>query len=214
MYTPDLDKLLTAGSRYADEHADYVIEPHQLDDVVAPTGRIVGCDPLIASDESEPFMVDVPPGRYPLRAWVAVLHKEGVETQRRVAALQLVVRDEPATRWELALVAGQDVSELGPDEYFGYGVDCGCGTLADVAAVNALAEWDYERVEDAYIPAQLPLKPVPGLIAAVIDETTGANVVTVGSGWGDGAYPTFVGYTEAGAVATLVTDFMVVPTAG
>jgi uncharacterized protein DUF4241 len=56
---------------------------------------------------------------YRLRAWVAVLHKDGAEWQRRVAALQLVIRDEPAARWEPALLAGQDASALDAGSFFG-----------------------------------------------------------------------------------------------
>ena len=210
-YFPDLDLLLNAGARYADEHAVYVIEQHPLDDVVLPTGQVVGCDPLVNADAALPFTVVVPAGRYPLRAWVAVLYQHGTEWQRRVAALQLAVRDDPVVRWEPALVAGQDVSALGEDPYFGYPVDAGTGTLADLVAIRALATWSYQRTEDVYIPAQFPETPVPGAIGAVTDEPSGANVVTVGSGWGDGVYPTFAGYAASGDVATFVTDFMVLP---
>jgi hypothetical protein len=52
---------------------------------------------------------------------------------------------------------------------------------------------------------------VPGAAGAVTDEPSGANVILVSSGWGDGAYPTFVGYAAAGEVSSFVTDFMVVP---
>ena len=71
-YTPDLDRLLTPGARFADEHATYVMEVHPVGDVVLPTGRVVGCDP-VACPEDEPFTVGVAPGRYPARAWVAVV---------------------------------------------------------------------------------------------------------------------------------------------
>jgi hypothetical protein len=209
-YAPDLTRLLTPGARYADKHDEYLIEPHPVGDVTFPTGEVVGCDPLTA-DDAEPFTVGVAPGAYPLRAWVAVLYRDGAEQQRRVAALQLVICDEPAVRWEPALVAGNDPSVLGENEFFGYGVDAGTGTLADVTAVRALAGWEYERVEDVYIPAGIPLAPVPGVAGAVTDEPTGANVILVSSGWGDGAYPTFVGYAAPGEVSSFVTDFMVVP---
>jgi hypothetical protein len=79
----------------------YVIEQHSLDEVVLPTGQVVGCDPLVNPDAA-PFTVTVPAGKYPLRAWVAVLYQRGTEWQRRIAALQLVVRDDPAARWEPA----------------------------------------------------------------------------------------------------------------
>lgn len=189
-----------------------MIEAHSLDPVVLPTGQVVGCDPLVFADSQAPFTVTVQPGSYPLRAWVAVLYKDAaVEWQRRVAALQLVVRDESAVRWEPALTDGQDPAKLGEDEYFGYGVDAGTGTLADLVAVRALAGWDFEQIDDVFIPAQLPVTPVPGAICAITDAATAANVVTVSSGWGDGVYPTFIGYTAGGEVQSFVTNFMVVP---
>jgi Protein of unknown function (DUF4241) len=78
-------------------------------------------------------------------------------------------------------------------------------------AVRALAGWEYEQVENVYIAAQLPEWPVPGAAGAVTDEPSGANVILVSSGWGDGAYPTFIGYAATGEVSSFVTDFMVVP---
>ncbi len=210
-YCPDLDQMLNAGARYIDGHAQYVIEPHPAGEVTLPTGQVVGCDPLAHSGDAPPFTVTVSPGKYPLRAWVAVLCRGDSERDRRVAALQLIVRDEPAARWPPALVEGQDPATLGEDEYFGYPVDAGTGTLADLAAVQALATWDYQQLEDVYIPAQLPGTPVPGLVAATTDNRTGANVITVTSGWGDGQYPTFTGYTAEGHISSFVTDFLVVP---
>lgn len=209
-YQPDLQRLLTPGARFHDDPYDYVIEPHRLDDVVLPTGAVVACDPLVFAT-TEPFGATVAPGRYGLVAWVAVLSKDGAEHQRRNAALQLVIRDEPAVRWELALQAGQDAAELGDKEFFGFAVDAGCGTLCDRATTAALEGWDEDRIDEVLVPVDLPLTPVPGLGPAVVDEATGANLVLVTSGWGDGVYPTFVGLTADGAVASFVIDFQVVP---
>ena len=65
---------------------------------------------------------------------MAVLHRDGAEWQRRVAALELVIKDTAAATWAMALTADQDMATLGADEIFCYGVDSGTGTLADVAA--------------------------------------------------------------------------------
>ena len=191
----------------------YVIEQYLVDDVVLPTGQVAGCNPLVNADEAPPFTVVVWAGRYPLRAWVAVLYQRGTEWQRRAAALQLAVRDDRAVRWEPALVAGQDPSALGEDAYFGYPVDAGAGTWP---IWSLFARWPpgaASAPRRSTSRAQFPGAPVPGAIGAVTDQQTGANVVTVGSGWGDGVYPTFVGYTANRDVATFVTDFMVVPEA-
>jgi hypothetical protein len=177
--------------------------------VVLPTGEIVACDPLVPHTTA--FVDTVEPGRYPLRAWVAVLHRDGAEWQRRITALQLVTRDEPVQSWTMALLPGQDVASLGEDGYFGYGVDAGTGTLADRLAIEALSEWEYDQIDAAFIPAQVPVDPIEAVIAAVVDEMTGANVYVVGSGWGDGVYATYVGRTSDGGISNFVTDFGVLP---
>jgi len=133
-YVPDLDVLLTAGYRVEDDGVVYDVEPFDLGAVVLPTGRVVGCDPLVA--QATPFVDEVAPGRYELRAWVAILSEDGVESQRRIAALQLVVRDEPVAAWSMALLPGQDMATLGEGESFGYGVDAGTGTLADQVSLT------------------------------------------------------------------------------
>ena len=81
--------------------------------------------------------------------------------------------------------------------------------LADLSAVAVLADWDYDQLEDVYIPAQIPPGPAP--IDGLVDEATGANVITVSSGWGDGVYPTFVGFAADGTICGFVTDFLVIP---
>ncbi|MEV4481510.1 DUF4241 domain-containing protein [Micromonospora coxensis] len=85
------------------------------------------------------------------------------------------------------------------------------GTLADLVAVEALREWDFERIDEVFIPAQVPEDPIEAVVAAVVEERTGANVYVVGSGWGDGVYATYVGRTPDGRIASFVTDFRVVP---
>lgn len=206
-YTPDLDALLTRGARFAGDGAEYVIDAHEAGTVTLPTGRVVACDPLTGAGDALPFAVAVPPGKYPLRAWVAAILEDGEQTDARTVALQLVVDEAPAVRWEPALDEGQEPVELESDGFFGYPVDAGVGTLADVVATQALDGWDFDRLEEVYIPAEV--EAAPAAIDAVTDEATGANVIVVTSGWGDGAYPTFVGYAADGRVTSFVTDFLV-----
>ncbi|BEL04597.1 DUF4241 domain-containing protein [Actinoplanes sichuanensis] len=209
-YSPDLAAILTEGARFEADGIAYVIERLPVGTVVAPTGEITACDPLTCAAGAEAFTATIAPGRYPLTAWVAVISQDGAAPDHRTAALALTVTDQPAVRWEMALNEGQDVGVLDADGYFGYPVDAGVGTLADLSAVTILADWDYDQLEEVYIPARIPSGPAP--IDGVVDETTGANVITVASGWGDGVYPTFVGYAADGTVCGFVTDFLVIPT--
>ena len=208
-YLPDLTTVLVDGARITRDSIEYIVEARAVGMVTLPSGQVVGCDPLVEADAAAPFTVTVAPGRYQLRAWVAAIHQSGSEPQDRTAALQLVVTDQPTVRWELALTHGQEPAELGADGFFGYPVDAGVGTLADMVAVRALARWEFDQLDEVYIPAQVP--PAPAAVDAITDEPTGANVITVSSGWGDGIYPTFVGYAADGQVTSYVTDFLVIP---
>ncbi|AVT32935.1 hypothetical protein C6361_29615 [Plantactinospora sp. BC1] len=153
-YVPDLGVVLTASYRVERDGIAYHVEPCELGPVVLPTGNVVACDPLVA--HTTPFVDAVAPGRYQLRAWIAVLHRDGCEWQRRITALQLVVVDEPAATWSMALLPGQDVATLDAEDFFGYAVDAGTGTLADQLAIEALSQWDCERLDEVFIPAQVP----------------------------------------------------------
>ncbi|MGA5302274.1 DUF4241 domain-containing protein [Nucisporomicrobium flavum] len=223
-----LDRLLTEGARHSDDAHDYELTMVPLGDVTLPTGRVVACDPLARTGEALPFTVSVPPGRYPLRAWVAVaylavsglmpcrslatvpaapgpLWLNRVEADRRTAALHLVIRDEPITSWEPALVTGP--AELDEDGFVVHPVDTGLATLADERALEALSTWDYADVEKVFVPSVPP--DTPGLVGTVTDPATGATVLAVEPGSGDGAYASFVGRTATGEVAAFVTDFRV-----
>ncbi|GGQ54301.1 DUF4241 domain-containing protein [Couchioplanes azureus] len=253
-----LDRLLVEDARYVDDTHDYRLTMVPLGEVTLPSGRVVACDPLVHPGETPPFTVTVPPGRYPLRAWVAVVHpaagdrpggrrladqrvlasgpppggpltrdraspardhaastrdratpgRDRPESDRRTAALQLVIREEPVVAWEPAVVPGADPGLLDEDGFWAYPVDSGVGTLADECALAALETWAYARVERVFLPEPPP--PAPGALRAIADPATGADVVAVSTGWGEDAYATFVGRTASGEVASFVTDFRVV----
>jgi hypothetical protein len=227
-YSPDLDRLTSVGSSYEQNGVAHSIDVIDLDSAVLPSGHVVACDPLSIDEHPAAFDVTVAPGTYPMRAWVATVQGGDVERQRRVAALQLVIADESTERWAMALTKGQELASLSGEEFYGYAVDGGTGTLADLVAARALSTWDWDRIEDSFFPGSRPQVPrllsrrdaaprpaalpmVPGARTVVVDTTTGANIVSVESGWGDGAYPTFVGYSAVGRVTCFVTDFLVVP---
>jgi hypothetical protein len=110
---------------------------------------VVGCGPFSIFEGT--VEAAAPPGTSPLRAWVAIVEGGDVKRQQRVAAPQLVIADEPTKRWELALTEDQDLESL-VDGFYGYPVDSGTGTLADLVAVQALSTWGLDRIVDRFFP--------------------------------------------------------------
>lgn len=207
-YAPDLNTLLVDGHRQTRRKTEFTIESRALAPAVLPTGRIVAADGY-PTREDDPFAATIPPGTYPMYAWVAVLRKRGKEVDRRNAALELRVSEASTVAWEMACTEDESIDDLeAEDDYVGFGVDSGRATITDAESCEALWRWDFGQVESVFLPRPLPQKPVPGYVTAVVDPATGANLSVVGAGWGDGAYPTFIGRDADGGITRFVADFM------
>ncbi|MFV0127588.1 DUF4241 domain-containing protein [Streptomyces sp. HMX112] len=215
MPAPDLARIFTPGLSFPYEWGGTgTVSLAAGGELWLPTGRLVACDPFVAlgSGEAEPFTAAVPPGRYPVDLSVVTITRPGEPPtgtpHRRVAAARLAVRAEPPVTWELALVPGQDAAELADGEFYGYGVDAGTGCFYDAACDDSFParEDDEGPLWDAFEAADWAPGPY-----TITDPDTGHNVVAFSSGWGDGAYPTWVGRTARGDITCFVTDFFVVP---
>ncbi len=206
----NLDALFQVGTRFAlplgDEVSTVRMDVRGLGRLRMPTGRLIAVDPALIPFENEPFTVSVPPGEYQVTLAMGRWEPRSKPDSRSgwVAAARLLVRDEPVVAWELALRAGQDPRLLGDGEFYGFGVDAGMACLVDAAATGqliAIAD-DEDRYRDTYVDADLD----EGI--EVTDPTSGANAFAFRSGWGDGAYPVWVGRTTAGDVACFVADML------
>jgi hypothetical protein len=182
-------------------------------DLRLDTGRLIACDPLsyVGDEGFEPFTVTVPPGSYPVVASVVTLSGDAPE-HRRVAAARLTARDVPPAAWEMAVVRGQDPAELKEGHYFGYGVDAGLGCFMDEAANRAFPYVLDERPEWLWSAMASTGDSAVPFIAT--DPASGQSLAAFSSGWGDGAYPTWIGRDATGEVACFVTDFLVLPAPG
>ena len=161
----------------------------------------MAADPEVLSGAEPSFTVTVPPGTYPV-VLVGVRYAERPD-RLRVAAARLEITDRPVVRWELGLQEGQSLLDLGAGEYYGFGVDSGQASFADADVWQSLAERDpdgRDQWEDDWIEY--------GRIAAerhfvVVDD---GAMIAWPSGWGDGSYPTWIGYDADGEVACFVAD--------
>ncbi|MFF8847046.1 DUF4241 domain-containing protein [Streptomyces sp. NPDC015127] len=215
MPAPDFSWHFTPGNRFQEENGVAgTMSVTEAGELWLPTGRVVACDPFISlgHGEVEPFTAEVAPGRYRVECAVATLTRPDEEPSdtphQRIAAARLVIEDTPPASWEIGLQAGQDLSELSEDEFFGYGVDAGTGCFYDASCDESFPEcegdegplWDAFDGEDAHLGPH-----------TIVAPDTGHNLVAFSSGWGDGAYPTWVGRDASGGIVCFVTDFFVVP---
>ncbi len=186
--------------------AEVVVETRPAGLLLMPTGRLVAADPGSPSPGLEPFTIALPPGRHPVTLAVARFVDK---PDHLVAACRVSVRDAPVTSWEPALVPGEDPSILGADVSFMIGVDAGMLCFFDAAMLPGLVElskvWDEPRgLWDELADAIGREDSVE-----LQDPETRTNLIAVRSGWGDGAYPVWIGRCADGDVGCVVADTLV-----
>jgi hypothetical protein len=172
------------------------------------SGALAASDPFVSPDPP-PFTQAIPAGRYPVSVAIACF---GEERDERVAFARVELSHLPAHSWTMALTEGQDPAALEHDGFFGYGVDAGTGCFMDPVAGQLLAarmdrEDEYfnvtlDEMQRTYRHTRswLDWRPSP-------EHAT--NIICFSSGWGDGHYPSFFGFSSDGRVCTLLTDFLI-----
>lgn len=191
-----------------------------LGEVAIPTGQIIVCDPLVYFYDSLPFNKRVKPGKYPVTVCIAQT-KDSVD---RYAVVKLEFSKTKATKWELAITDGQNISELKEDdEFFGFPVDAGLGCFMDLQTRQFFNEF-----HEDFMTQNLEGNIYDDLFADefkknAIDQNDPAdagdwlnfnlpnkpelNVIMFHSGFGDGVYPSYWGTNESGEICNLMIDF-------
>lgn len=134
------------------------------------------------------------------------------KTDQRVAFAIVNISSETPARWEMLTVGNQNVFELKEDEIFGYGVDSGTGSFMDVSASRTLLE--KLSAHDQIAPALMEeMEKTYRNTWSWLNAEFGnnSNMLAFSSGFGDGVYASYVGYTTEGKIAKVITDFSVVP---
>ncbi len=198
---------------YPDPASIAVTRVEQIAILLCPTGSIIACDPSYSPSSCDPFTDQLPQGEWPLfLCGVRLTSAENTPFWYPIGSY-LQFRSQTPQRWRLALCADQRMEDLAADEFWGFGVDGGRACFMDAAA---LLPWDQLKRSPAYRqqPAE-PLDYTPPRIEDVrvpLEDGGEANVVSFQAGYGDGAYPCFIGETVTGEICVLLMMFDVFDT--
>ncbi|MCL2236124.1 MAG: DUF4241 domain-containing protein [Defluviitaleaceae bacterium] len=199
--------------RLISKQGDFMLVRQYLGDLNLPTGHIVANDPL-SNFETEPFILTVSPGNYPVYLSVAHFSDGGKNGDSIVAQAILQFSTKKPVMWEMALSAGEqaeaEFANLEEGDYIGYVVDSGTGGFMDKSVSKRLEttiEQFYSQIQGEFIEAYLPNYSY--LMTSVLGGDC-EDFVCFTSGFGDGCYPSYFGLDEEGNPCVLVTDFCVV----
>lgn len=203
LYSGSIDRYLSQ-----DKYKQW-LTVQELGEIYLPTGKIVANDPLCLF-EKNPFERTVAPGKYPVTLYL--LH---IDTDIRVAFAEITFNDNPPKSFELAIHAGEDITTLKEEEFFGYGVDSGTGGFMDYETCM-----EYEKLLDATedyswreLDALLDKSYVHTYSTANIClPGSEKNLVVFSSGYGDGGYPSFWVLDQNNEPCRLITDFCIIDT--
>jgi hypothetical protein len=182
--------IFAAGAVIEDEGQKSRIEVKRIGLLNVTTGVLVLGDFGYGPYTLSPVGQRVAPGKYPVEISIAF---------KRVAALRLLLSDNPVVKWHPA-----DMGDGG----HGVGVDAGNVSISDVSVILAVKSRDKERAFEKY--ADAPAGPNARLLSLMNTD----DVAIADSGYGDGRYPVYWGVDSAGRLAVLLVDFWVVPQPG
>ena len=168
------------------------------------SGKICACDPLVES-HFVPFEKEVPKGEFPVELYLE-------EDSDLVGMAVIWFDDNKAVKeWEMAKVPGESISKEELEEGFilGFPVESGLACFMDPEAANAFLEKEdaeKENEEHEESPFLGPLLLENGGDWAMADISDKWNMAVFSSGYGEGSYACYFGYTDQGKLSALAMD--------
>lgn len=189
-----------------------LVESFEAGTLTLTSGKLVVSDPLLTA-EMPAFTQGFPSGSFTVN-----IHRE--KESHCIAYTEIVFGHEAITLWELALKSGENLSQLKGEEIFGFPVESGMGCCMDLETQQALNRLEVEL-------HQLKGDDFMGLYEeffhahffderGAIDqfaflrpqEDFAGNLLAFETGYGEGFYASYIGYSATGEPQKLVTEFI------
>jgi hypothetical protein len=195
-------------TQFDDAMAPLVRSP--VGDLVITSGSVIACDPL-GELRDGPFAAHFPSGRYPVVICVAML-PTGLNISVYAEILFVHVS---AVSWEVAHLRAGPSADVS-DRYF---VDSGTGCFMDQDCLPLLAARFTPTDPDDPFRRRLvdriydePSENRVGTLHLRPDPSSELNCIMFATGWGDDWYPSYLGRDAAGAICSLLTEFVALET--
>ena len=194
-----------------------LLETYEVGNIHISSGFIVASDPLISPDHSA-FTQEFPKGDFPV-----LLHKE--RESNCIAYAEIVFdKNQIAENWSLALCDNQNLKDLKDEEIYGYLVESGMGSLMDKDSQTALNKLEQELFhkkgadfmgiyEEFFHPHFFDEKGAIDQFAILKPyDKESENLVAFETGYGEGFYASYIGYSKDNQVVKLITEFIEIGT--
>ena len=188
-----------------------------------PTGEVVLADPIayLGTRYETVLQKKIPAGSYPVELSVCLSPIAGL----RVAAARLLIRENPAVSYEIAMPKGKEREDLGmPGVFTFFGVDAGLACFADsrLSEENRtfFEQWEKENPgKNKYLDYFAALfqesceahpefqNQGTGFLEWKLPKS-GKRAVLFTSGMGDGVYSGYWGIDAEGEIVSLTVIFM------
>ncbi|AZI39519.1 DUF4241 domain-containing protein [Epilithonimonas vandammei] len=194
-----------------------LLETYEVGKVHISSGKIVASDALISPDHSA-FNQGFPKGDFQV-----LVHKE--RESNCIAYAEIVFdKNQLAENWTLALCGDQNLEDLKEGEIFGYPVESGMGSFMDKDAQSALNNLeqdlfhkkgsDFMGIYEEFFHAHFFDEKGAVDQFAVLKpyDSKPENIVAFETGYGEGFYATYIGYSKDNQPVKLISEFIEIET--
>jgi hypothetical protein len=187
----------------------YGLEVVDCGELAVPSGRLGFLDPLTAYPE-EFSVVEVPPGRYPVKLTLADVSGSLSGADVRAAYLSVILSDAPESDHRLLTEAEED-----DEEFSGVAVESDAVAIVDQEAfLRCVPERRFDRQAQVWADQLEDPDEIRNGAAnlELPDAEEGETIVLAASTWGDGLYPIMGSFDEDGRLVAVHLDLQVVGT--
>ena len=194
-----------------------LLETYEVGKIHISSGKIIASDALISPDHSA-FNQEFPKGDFQV-----LIHKE--RESNCIAYAEIVFdKNQLAENWTLALCGDQNLEDLKEGEIFGYPVESGMGSFMDKNAQNALNNLeqdlfhkkgaDFMGIYEEFFHAHFfdEKRAIDQFAVLKPYDSKPENIVAFETGYGEGFYATYIGYSKDNQPVKLISEFIEIET--